>query len=303
MLRDAGRTVAGVVLRPTPFLHLDGHEVIADLAEDPQPFVDACAGVSAVVHLAGQNEVVAEQDPATGLTDTELATLRVAEAAREAGVSRIVYLSTVHVYGRRISEDAVLTEDLRAEPISVYAISRLASEHLLGGIAGAELDLVILRLTNSVGAPVAPDVDRWSLVVNDLCRQGVREGHLRLRTAGVQWRDFVPLTDVCQIIGEASKTGSAAVLPPGTYNLGSGNAVTIRDVAGLVQGAFERQTGMRPELEAPDPPAERPRPYHVSVERLAEHGLAASTPLEEAVAETVEFCLENRDQLDGVVSG
>lgn len=296
-LRGDGRPVAAVVQRPTPYLELNGGEVVADLTRDVSTLAEACAGVRTVIHLAGQNEVVAAQEPGRALSETTLATLRVAEVAAEAGVRRIVYVSTVHVYGSRMQEDAVLSEDLRAEPTAIYAISRLASEHLLAGFAQRGIEVVALRLTNSVGAPIDPAVDRWSLVVNDLCRQGAREGRLELRTSGVQWRDFIPLGDVCRIIGAASGADGQALLPAGTYNLGSGSPITIREVAGLVQSAFERLSGARPELIAPDPPAERPRPYRVSVSRLAEHDLAASTPLEEAVEETAAFCLAHRDEI------
>jgi hypothetical protein len=64
-----------------------------------------------------------------------------------------------------------------------------------------------------------------------------------------------------------------------------------------VQDAFERATGSRPELHAPEPGGERPEPYRVSVEAAARHGLRAVTPLEEAVGETVRFCIENKEAL------
>ena len=80
----------------------------------------------------------------------------------------------------------MLTEDLRPEPRSSYAISRLASEHVAATLAGGAADVVVLRLTNSVGAPVDPAVDRWTLVTNDLCRQGALTGRLELRSSGVQ---------------------------------------------------------------------------------------------------------------------
>ena len=80
---------------------------------------------------------------------------------------------------------AVLDEHLRAEPRSAYAISRLACEHALAAALGPDTELVVLRLTNSVGAPADAAVDRWSLVANDLARQGARDGTLTLRSHGV----------------------------------------------------------------------------------------------------------------------
>ena len=58
----------------------------------------------------------------------------------------------MHVYGARVREDAVLTEDLRPEPRAPYAVARLASEHLVAA-HGGDMEVVCLRLTNSLGAP------------------------------------------------------------------------------------------------------------------------------------------------------
>lgn len=281
-----------------PAAHLAVEQTVADLADaaTAQTLEAACADARTVIHLAGENEVLTAREPAAALAGTVVATEQLVEAAAACGVKRFVYMSTVHVYGAQMTEGATLTEDLRPEPRSSYAIARLASEHVAAMLAASGSDLVVLRLTNSVGAPPHPTVDRWTLVANDLCRQGARSGSLELRSSGIQWRDFVALSDVCSIIASAAGADDA-ILPPGTYNLGSGRPTTVRDLAGLVQDAFERCTGDRPELLAPEPGPDRPQPYHVSVERAAEHGLRARTPLSEAIEETVRFCIKHRGDL------
>jgi UDP-glucose 4-epimerase len=185
---------------------------------------------------------------------------------------------------------ALLTEDTTPEPRHPYAIARLTSEHQL---ASSVPQPVIFRLTNSVGAPVSPAVDRWSLVANDLCRQGATTGRLELRTSGTQWRDFVSLTDVCTILAAAAGVTSKATepLPSGTYNLGSGRSWTVRQLARLVQDGLEAATGHRPPLTAPDAEPDPPGPYAVSTDRLDRTGWKVTTPLERAVEETLMFCL------------
>jgi UDP-glucose 4-epimerase len=205
-------------------------------------------------------------------------------------------MSTMHVYGERVAEGATLTEDLRPEPRAPYAIARLASEHLVTALASDGVEVVVFRLTNSLGAPAHPAVDRWTLVANDLCRQGVLDGRLVLRSSGVQWRDFVALSDVRAIVAAATRVDDPG-LPAGTYNLGSGSAMTIRELASLVQDAFEKCTGERPELQAPDPDGPGPQPYQVSVERAAAYGQRAGTPVADAVEETVRFCIEHKEAL------
>jgi UDP-glucose 4-epimerase len=278
--------------------HLDVEQLVVDLARDPAAVAAACEGIDVVVHLAGDNEVVAARDPAFALGGTVLATERLAEAVAASDVKRLVYMSTVHVYGRRIRGGVTITEEMRPEPQAPYAISRLASEHLAAGLQPAGVEVVSLRLTNSLGAPAHPSVERWTLVANDLSRQGALDGHLRLRSSGSQWRDFIALPDVHAAVLAACRLDEPT-LTAGTYNLGSGTSMTIRELAGLIGGAFERVTGSRPELIAPalEPEAERPDPYTVSVELAAERGLRATTSVAEAVEGTVRFCIEHRDEL------
>src|SRR5436309_54649 len=85
----------------------------------------------------------------------------------------------------------------------------------------------------------------------------------RPRTTGTQWRDFVALRDVREMVATACRSDA---VPAGTYNLGSGRPLTVRHLAGLVQDAFEELTGSRPELHAPAPDGEAPEPYRVSVD-------------------------------------
>jgi UDP-glucose 4-epimerase len=247
------------------------------------------------VHLAGANEVEASRDPDGALAGTVAATRRVAVAVAAVGVPRLVYVSTVHVYGAALAEDAEISEATVPAPRHPYAISRLASEHTAAAAVAGDA-LVVFRLTNAVGAPAAPRVDRWSLLVNDLCRQAVNVGTVTLKSAGDQWRDFIPATDAISAIASAAEAGR---VPAGTYNLGSGRPRTVRDVAMLVQDAFEARTGERPPLIAPDPSGPAPRPYRVDIGRLAAQGLAPKSDLPVAIDETAAFCLEHRAALEG----
>jgi len=247
-----------------------------------------CDGADAVVHLAGANEVDTDRDPEGALAETLAAALQTARAAEGAGVGRVVYLSTVHVYGAP-AEGTVLSEDTLAAPRHPYAVARLAAERLL-----PPGRTVVLRLTNAVGAPAAPDVDRWSLVANDLCRQAATSGAVRLRTHGLQWRDFVPLADACRIVVAAT---DPAAVPAGTYNLASGHPCTVRELAELVADSFQALTGRRPVLHAPDPPPDPPKPHFVAAGRLSDLGLRADGDLRAAIDETARFCLAHRAHL------
>ena len=288
-LTGAGHAVGALSRRPAPWLPVAVAPI--DLVDEADVLPGALEGAAAVIHLAGANEARAVDDPERALTSTIVAARRVAHTCVAMGVKRVVYVSTMHVYGTALAPGASITEATVPEPRSGYAIARLTAEHVL---AAAGIDVVVVRLTNGVGPPVAPSVDRWSLVVNDLCRQAVVAGELRLHTDGHQWRDFVSLADVCGVLAAAA---DPAAVPAGTYNLSSGRPSTVRAVAELVQDAVEETTGRRPPLHAPPTHGEPTTPYVVSPERLATLGLRATTPLRAAVDETVRFCLEHEAEL------
>ncbi len=289
LLSGLGRRGRGLVRTPVRYLPAD-RQIEIDLLDDGPGLIRAFEGVDTVVHLAGQNEVVATQQPDRALTETLLAGRHVTAAAVEARVARLVYVSTIHVYGALLIDGAVIDETMLPHPKSTYAISRLACEHLVAQGADAGLEVLVVRLSNAVGSPVDSDVDRWSLVAMDLCRQAATTGKMVLHSAGTQYRDFVALTDVCELIERCATPGA---VPPGTYNLASGHPLSIRGLAQITQDCFERRTGCRPALEAPTPTGPDPDPYRICVDRLTAVAGSATTPMEEAVDELAAFCLDN----------
>ncbi|HEV7723148.1 MAG TPA: NAD(P)-dependent oxidoreductase [Iamia sp.] len=253
---------SAVPMLRTPKPWLPDAAVVDLLHDDLAPRFE---GADAVVHLAGASEVRFGGDEAEAAhAETVETTDRVGRAARAAGVPRLVFLSTFHVYGG-LTDDGVVHERVEPHPQHLYARSRLEGERRAAGFGPDHH--VTLRLTNSIGPPVHPAVDRWTLVANDLCAQAAAGGPVVLRSSGHAGRDFVDLGEVCRVIGEAA-TGS---IPTGTYNLGSGMTTRVLDLAHLVADAAEEVLGARPPVEAPPHEGPEPPPFRVSIEALAEH--------------------------------
>jgi UDP-glucose 4-epimerase len=269
-------------------------EQVIVIPDDELPnLVTTISGTDALIHLAVPNEIAMSSRPDKELASALSGARRIAEACRRAGVSRIVYASTVHVYGAAMTPGAELTEEVLPAPRDHYAIARLASEYIISAAAQSEVEVVILRLTNVVGAPADPAIARWSLLANDLCRQASTYGVLRLRTHGMQCRDFLSMADACRLVEAATglPVEGVAPVPPSTYNGGSGRSMTVRDLAGLVQDAWERRSGRRPPLIAPDPPATIPALWRLSIGRLRSLGFEPSSTIDSALDETVCCCL------------
>lgn len=292
MVRSLGSSARALVRAPVPWLP-EPAQVACDLLGPAEVLAEAFAGATAVVHLAGHNEVIARQEPARSTQETTAMAEAVRDAAVRSGVCRVVYVSSVHVYGEHLQPGAVITESLPPAPTSPYAEARRACEEVLDA---ADVETVVLRLTNAVGAPADPRVDRWTLVANDLCRHAVLDRTMVLHSSGQQWRDFIPLADACRLVLDAL---DEEVVPAGTYNLASGTSCTIRALAGLVQERVHRSCGWIPELVAPAATGEPEDPYVVDVSALGRLGLRAERPLEDAVDEIVEHCVQHEAALRG----
>ncbi len=195
---------------------------------DPASLRAACTGMDAVIHAAGMNAQGCAADPAAALAINGVGTAALAAAAQAAGAPRMFYLSTAHVYGSPLSGE--IAEDTCPRNMHPYASSHLAGEYALQhALNGGKIAGCVLRLSNGFGAPAHAQADCWMLLVNDLCRQAVREGALTLASTGAQLRDFVPLSAVTDAI--------CALLPapatdlPRVINIASGNTVSVLQMA------------------------------------------------------------------------
>jgi len=294
-LLAGGAEVTAIVRKIVPFLE-GCTQVVTDLATSME-LEGIFSGHGAVVHLAGANEAASRSSPESSIREAVSAAWRVGGAAAATGVPRLVYLSTAHVYGAAARPGAVLTEETVPEPRSAYSIARLTCEQIASercSQAGSTSSVVSFRVTNAVGAPRHPAVDRWSLVANDLCRQAAVDGSMTLLSSGLQWRDFLHLDDVCLAVALAL---DPVRLEGGTYNLASGVPLQVRELAVMVQGAYRALTGNEPALHIPSGGPAASEPHRYSTAALAAAGFAANQSVLSAVEETARFCLEHRSEL------
>ncbi len=219
--------------------------------DSTEQLTSICDGVDSVVHAAAMNEIDAATDPVGALKMNGVASVRMVEAAIAAGVRRFVYFSTAHVYASPLV--GTFDETTFARPIHPYATSHRAAEDVvLAAHAKGRIEGIVIRLSNSFGAPAHPHVDRWSLLVNDLCRQAVTDGHLTLRSAGLQTRDFVTLEDVGRAVNHLLSVPSDP-LHDGIINVGGEWAPSIYEVAQRVATQYNQCFGKSLEIRRPTP--------------------------------------------------
>ncbi|GAB6040552.1 SDR family oxidoreductase [Endothiovibrio diazotrophicus] len=249
----------------------------------------ALAGFAAVVHLAGMNEVDCAARPDQALLVNGVDSVRLLGNAVEAGVRRFLYFSTAHVYGSPLA--GVIDEERRAEPRHPYAIShRVVEDYLLASAERGSIDGIVLRLSNAVGAPMDPAVNRWMLLANDLCAQAVRGDTLVLKSGGVQERDFIPLEDVARAVEHFLADGREGRRER-LFNLGAGRSYSVYALAELVRDRAQRVMARQFSITRPEPKAAEATTLHYRTERLLADGFRYTGSLEREIDDTIRLCL------------
>ena len=247
-----------------------------------------CDGAGSLVHLAAPNEIICAEDPQRGIAETVALSEQALAAAAGAGVRRFIYFSTVHVYGPLLG---FIDESTPPAPHHPYGEAHLASEAAVEAAAGENLAAIALRLSNGFGAPADNGTDRWSLLVNDLCRQAVQDRRIALKSGGRQLRDFLPLGDITAATAHFLKHPVQTLYD--VINLSSGKAVSARVMAATILSRAKILLGDDISLHIPESgtPDEAP---HLVIDngRLRDAGFCpAADPLDE-IDGLLEFCLQ-----------
>lgn len=194
-------------------------------------------GVDGVFHIAGLPNVQRSLDQPKETHDVNFTgTLNVLEAARAAGVRRVVFASSAAVYG---DQDALpYHEGMEPKPKSPYALQKFVGEEYCRSYTrvGA-LETVCLRLANVYG-PRASDAGVYANVIPMFLRQRVAGQSLTVTGDGEQTRDYIHVTDVVRAMIAAMERPE--VSNGDAINVSSNEERSVNYIARLIGGPVER---------------------------------------------------------------
>ena len=203
---------------------------------DTAALTELCAGVDVIVHLAALPRVqFSIEHPFEAQHVNVDGTLSVLEAARQAGVQRVVFAASSAAYGDQ--EQLPLSEELHPQPKSPYALHKLTGEYLMklwNEIHGIET--VSLRFFNIYGPHMDPD-GAYALVVGRFLKLRKEGKPLTITGDGEQTRDFTHVRDLDRAIILAAETESVG--KGEVFNVGAGNDISINEVAKCIGGPVE----------------------------------------------------------------
>ncbi len=197
-------------------------------------------GVECVYHLAARVSVPESvRYPREYNTVNVGGTVSILEAMRDVGVRRLVLTSSGAIYGNQAHQP--MHEDLPPNPLSPYAVSKLAAEHYIHTIGRLwNVETVALRIFNAYG-PWQQLPAAHPPVIPQYIRQIMGGGSLVVHGNGQQTRDFVYLDDVVDALVSAA---TAPDIDRRIINVGSGAETSLNDLVRMVSAV----TGKEPHL-------------------------------------------------------
>lgn len=242
-----------------------------------------------IIHLAALNEIDSLSNPLRAYHINTIGTYHLANAAKMNGINRIIYFSTFHVYGPQ-KPGQVITEMTPTLGIHPYAATHRAAEDIISYFKSYQgLETLVFRLSNGFGYPMDSHVNRWTLVMNDLCRQAVTQGRMVLKTSGRQHRDFIALTDVARAV-ELFLFDRRDKWDDGIYNLGGDHSMSILEVAKRIADCYEKYFDKRVDLVVGTSNEENKDVIQFSIEKLKACDFIPTADMDKEILGTLEVC-------------
>jgi nucleoside-diphosphate-sugar epimerase len=216
-------------------------------------------GFDAVIHLAElSNDPLGQNRPEITFKINHEGSVRMAQAARDAGVRRFVYASSCSVYG--VGSGEFLDEASPTNPQTAYAQCKVMVERDLMPMADDKFSVVFLRNATAYGP--SPRM-RFDIVLNDLCALAWTKKKITMISDGSPWRPIVHIEDICEAMRCAAEAPSVAINGE-VFNVGrTSENFRVREIAQIVAQAF-------PGCEvSAGPPSQDNRSYRVSFDKIA----------------------------------
>ena len=208
--------------------------------------------IKAVFHLAAklpsENDI---NNPLPCFDSNARGTLNVLDAARQYGVDKFVFASTMSVYAEP-PQYLPVDESHPTHPSTIYSLAKIASE-LSCNLYSKDMSMIVLRYSGAYGRG-----ERESDAIPTFITQALANKPLTVEGDGKQTSDFVHIDDIVQGTLLAWERNE-----PGVYNLGSGQETSVSELAWRII----KLTDSKSKIAYTDRNTERPFRFFLDITR------------------------------------
>jgi len=248
--------------------------------------VPAGRGFDTLIHGATATSAAMNRETCDiGSSVSVAGTRRVLELARACGATRLLYVSSGAVYGVQPPDLEQVAEDYAGQPTSAYGRAKMISEQLCLDAADGRFDCIIARPFAFVGPYLPLDT---TFAVGNFIGDCLLNRPISIQGDGRPMRSYLYAAELAEWLWTILLRGKHGQ----AYNVGSGAAVSIHDLALLVRAC----AGSGNEIVVKDArtPGTLPPRYVPAVDKARrELGLAERGTLAEAIRRTLAWHREN----------
>lgn len=199
---------------------------------DKVNLIESSKNHDAIIHMAANiGNIKSISDPQFDSTVNVIGTLNILEASRINNIKKIVYSSSAAIFGELLYQP--IDEKHPLEPDSPYGVSKLAAEkHCLWFGRHYGIKVISLRYFNVYG--INQRYDAYGNVIPIWSKLMLEGKPIIIFDDGNQTRDFINVSDVAM----ANYLSIFNDDIEGCFNLGSGDSITINQLAGIMENAF-----------------------------------------------------------------
>jgi len=184
--------------------------------------------IDKIIHTAGLIGGKVAQPVYNGMQINVMGTINVAEAVRLTGVKRLIQISTMGVYDRRLEGETPLDESFYRGPGEAYGNSKVAKELMVEAYQKLfGFELIIVRLANVYGVGHFAGGSGGGEMVQNLLQTGIKGGVVKINQEQARDFEYIYYKDLGRALDKAAMVSLSA---PAVLNIGTGVVIKFDDL-------------------------------------------------------------------------
>lgn len=189
--------------------------------------------VDTVIHTAGLIGGKVAQPIYSGMQINVMGTINVAEAVRLTAVKRLVQISTMGVYDRRLEGAEAIEESFHRGPGEAYGNSKVAKELMVEAYQRLfGFELIILRLANVYGVGHFTGGSGGGEMIQNMLQTGIKGGVVKINQEQARDFEYIYYKDLGRALDKAATVPLTA---PVTLNVGTGVVVKFDELVATAE--------------------------------------------------------------------